>query len=170
MCCLQQLFVYLLLSCSMTIFFLPLVWWTSQVGPEVVTQSSEQHTDPRGSFPFSLPCYALSFPLLVCTRVGQRDTSDHPFQSGRFGIFLWSKLLWTAQARNNLWYGEMYSKVCLQCLVRIELEYLNKSFEACGCLSLLSSKALVQGDWSCFRLCKLITSIGEMLSSNWSVH
>lgn len=54
-CCLQQLFAYLLLSCSMVTFFLPLVWWTSQLGPGVVAQSSKKHTDPRASFPFSLP-------------------------------------------------------------------------------------------------------------------
>lgn len=81
-----------------------------------------------------------------------------------------TKLLWTAQDRNTLWYGEMYLKVCLQCLVRAELEYLNKPFEACSCLSSLSSKALVQDDWSCCRLCELITSTGELLSSNWNVH
>lgn len=54
------------------------VRWTSQLGPDVVTQSSEKHTAPRSSFPFPFPCCVLSFfffpiPLLLaCTRVEQR--------------------------------------------------------------------------------------------------
>lgn len=121
------------------------------------------------SFLFALLC---SFFLSSSLQKGgaERHIWLFIFSLEGFAIFLWTILLWTAQARNTLWYRDMYSEVCLQCPVRIELEYLKKPFEAYSCLSFLSSKALLQGDWSCFRLCKLIASIGELLSSNWSVH
>lgn len=54
-CCLQQLFAYLLLLCSMAIFFLPLVWWTSQLGPDVVTKQRETYrSKSQFSFLFAL--------------------------------------------------------------------------------------------------------------------
>lgn len=62
MCWLQQLFACLLLSSSMAVFFLPLVWWTFQLGPDGVTQSSEKCADPRSTFPSLCPAvFSLFF-------------------------------------------------------------------------------------------------------------
>lgn len=89
-CCLQQLFAYLLLSCSMAIFFLPLVWWASQLGPDVVAQSSKKRTDPRASFPFSLPCCVLFFFFFFWLAQGWSKGAYliNPFQTGRLCNFI----------------------------------------------------------------------------------
>lgn len=93
-CCLQQLFAYLLLTCSMAIFFLPLVWWTSQLGPGVVAQSSKKRTDPRASFPFSLPCCVLfflfffSFLFWLTQGWSKGAYLIYPFQTGRLCNFI----------------------------------------------------------------------------------
>lgn len=94
-CSLQQLFAYLLLSCSMVIFFLALVWWTSQLGPGVVAQSSKKRTDPRASFPFSLPAvfsfflfYFFSFLFWLTQGWSKGAYLINPFQTGRLCNFI----------------------------------------------------------------------------------
>lgn len=98
-CFVQQPFSYLLLSCSMSIFFLPLVWLTSQLGPDVVKHGSEKHTKLKRqfSFLFALLCsvffqfvFCLFGWFLFCLSQGwsKEVYLINPFQTGRLWRFI----------------------------------------------------------------------------------